>query len=457
MKFYAEQQKAHDDLVKSRGGLLFWKVGTGKTRVGLEVFATLQQVYKWPNPCICLFVCKPKCFYDIRQETVKIGFDCVVLENDYDEIPEKVWSEMLLRPTILLVSHAMLEKRLAYFDSNKFIKMVIFDDGYLFKNPKAGKTKAANKLTISRRALLMSGSVMTQQDLTDIWGQAYAVNQHRRLAKSLTNFNSEYFNMKMIDREGSRQFPMWSPKKGSYERIVTNLGEAASFYFPKNSDRKIHHQIIEVEASDEQTKMFEELREWFSLKTDGIQLDYALQVSNKLQQISNGWIETGTRNIRLLQNNKLAKLAELVDTILAGSERCIIWCAFREDVKVVAAHLKVATLQMSGDTKFDLEAWQSGKFSVVIATEASGVGFNHFEQVPYAIYFSMGWKWLDLQQSRGRNDRTASLHEEVFYYYLQTRGGLDKKIYNCASQSEQRELTLIKLGEVREWLLQRGK
>lgn len=448
--FYPEQQVAHDNLVKSRGGLLFWKVGTGKTRVALEVFATLQKVYKWPNPCICLFVCKPKCFFDIRHETVKIGFDCIILENDY-EVPEQVWGQMHTKPTLLLVSHAMLAKRLHYLDRNRQIRMVLLDDGYLFKNPRVEKTKAANRLTVSRRAVLMSGSVMTQQDTTDIYGQAFAVNQHRRIAPNLTKFRSAFFNHMRVGGE-DKKWPIMSPRKGSYGEIVKALGDCANFYFPENSQRKVHHQIIEVPATPEQTKIFTELREWYSVDDLNLEFDYALQVSLNVQRVSNGWIKGEHGEPRIVKNHKVGRLIELVEDILAAGERCIIWCAFTRDVEMLKKLLPFATLQMSSHHKFNLTDWQSGRFPVVIATEASGVGFNHFEQVPYAIYFSMGWKWLDLQQSRGRNDRTASRHSEVFYYYLQTQGGLDADIYLTASRSEAAETKLIQWGMVKDWV-----
>lgn len=444
--FYPEQQEAHDNLVKSRGGLLFWKVGTGKTRVALEVFATLQKVYKWSYPCICLFVCKPKCFYDIRKEIIKIDFDCVVLEKDY-EVPETVSAQMCEKPTILLVSHAMLAKSLEYFNQNENIRMVLLDDGYLFKNPKSAKAEAAHKLTISRRAVLMSGSVMTQQDLVDIYGQSFAVNQHRRIAPNLTKFRGEFLNCMMQGK-----FPLYSPKKGSYQRIVDALGAAANFYFPKNQDRKIHEQIIEVPPTSEQEAIFTELREWYSAETFNLELDYALQVSQKLQQVSNGWISDEHGTPRYIENNKVSKLIELLETIFATGQRCIIWCAFIQEVEMLSKLLPFATLQMSSKHPFNPDDWHSNKADVAICTEASGVGFNHFEQVPYAIYFSMGWKWLDLQQSRGRNDRKASMHPDVFYYYMQTIGGIDADIYRTATTSENREESLIASGLVKNWL-----
>lgn len=449
--FYPEQQRALEKLERARGGLVFWKVGTGKTRLGLQAFATLQKVYKWSNPCICLVVCKPKCFYDWRREIMKLDMDCVVLENDVESMPKSVWENVCRKPTFLLVSHAMLDKKFEELDRNRFIRCVILDDGYLFKNPRAAKTIAANKLTLSRKGILLSGSVMTQSNLEDIYGQAFAINQHRRIAPNLTRFRGDFLNYKMVGGD-LKKFPVRTPKKGAYEDIVRALGNGADFYFPPNQERRIHHQLVEVEPTPEQGKLFAELREWYSQEEYNIELDYALTVTLRIQQIANGFTLDDNGMQHDVPTNKIDKLIDLVDTILAAGERCIIWCAFRRDVDRLEKLLPFATLQMSGSHTFDIDAWNAKRANVVIATEAIGVGFNHFEQVPYAIYFSMDWKWLNLQQSRGRNDRRGSNHTDVFYYYLMVKDSLDRRIYDTATISGNRELTLVKQGEVADWI-----
>lgn len=448
--FYPEQQRVLAKIEKARGGIVFWKVGTGKTRIGLQSFATLQKVYKWPNPCVVLVVCKPKCFYDWRRELSLVGFDWVVLENDM-AAPYEVLDQMQLKPTMLLVSHAMLAKRAAYLEKSS-IRMVIIDDGYMFKNPKAAKTKAAHKLTLSRRAVLLSGSVMTQRNLEDVYGQAFAVNQHRRIAPNLTRFRSDYLNCKI---DPDRKYPVYTPKKGSYDAIVKALGDAADFYFPPNAERKIHHQVIRISATTEQRCLWRDLRMWYEARNYNLELDNALQVTLQIQRISNGWIldDNGCRHN--ISNNKIERTVELVETIIAAGEQCVIWCAFTVDIDVLSVAMPFATMQMSSRHPFDPNAWKAREASVCIATEASGVGINHFEQTPYAIYFSMDWKWLDLQQSRGRTDRRSSKHTECFYYYLQTEGSLDRRIYDVATGSGDRELTLVKHGEISAWLKQK--
>jgi hypothetical protein len=107
---------------------------------------------------------------------------------------------------------------------------------------------------------------------------------------------------------------------------------------------------------------------------------------------------------------------------------------------------------MLGGQDFDLERWRSGSVSVCLATEASGSSVNHFDQTAYAIYFSANYKWLDMQQSRGRTDRKSSRHSDVFYKYLQVEGSMDSHVYRSALASGEREARLIMQSGLKDWL-----
>lgn len=97
---------------------------------------------------------------------------------------------------------------------------------------------------------------------------------------------------------------------------------------------------------------------------------------------------------------------------------------------------------MVGGRKFDHEGWHRDG-QVAIATEDCGVSFNHFKDCALAIYYSMTFKWLSLQQSKGRTDRKDSKHSTCKYLFLQTRGSMDAHIYNVVNKSRSSEQELI--------------
>ncbi len=428
-------------IVENRCGLVFHRVGTGKTRIALETFATLQQRLKWVNPCVSLVVCRRKAFMDWRQEIIKLGHDWNIVEDDLEMIRKK--QNFLNRPTILLVSHAMLPKIWEYVLSYSYwVRMMIVDEGYLLKNPRAKMSRACNKIAKEVHvSVILSGSIMTARDPTDVYGQAFAINRHKHLANSLTGFRSEYLT----------KFTL-RPKPGAYENILKKLSSITDVYFPTNNTRRIKEQVFTIPATKEQTAAFASLREWYELEDLGIELTNVLQVANKIQTISNGWVKDNDGNFISIKSNKPEHLLSVVEELREQGERVLIWCAFVHDVDMLRSYLPFATLQMSSQHDFDLDDWKSGKTTVAIATEASGSSINHFADTAYAIYFSMDAKWLNLQQSMGRTNRRSSQHSTCFYYYLQVEGSLDSRIYHLAKTSQRTEDKLVLLGELKHWL-----
>lgn len=439
------QRLVHDKLVKSRGGLVLNRVGSGKTRTSIEIFATLQKELKWELPCVCLVVCRRLAFHDWRTEIRKIGYDWHIYE---DEIGTLMPPERLLNPCFLFLSEGMLAKKGLELSKDRRIKFVILDEGYLYKNHKSAKGKAANTLTKTKKSLILSGSVMTAKNLGDVWGIALAVNKHRAIAPCRTKFVEEYLHCDM-----SSPFPSYYPKPGAYKKLMDKIEFCTDVYFPANNKRKITEQIIRVPATPEQLRAFKELKSDYGSTELQLEFNSILAVTAKVQQIANGWVEDKNGRIRYIPSNKVEAVCAKIEELYECGERVVVWCAFRNDVALLASKLKFATLQMLGGQKFDTEAWATDRYRVCLATEASGSSVNHFANTPYAIYFSTNYKWLDLQQSMGRTDRgAASRHAECFYYFYQVEKSLDAFILHTAKTSGRKELTLIKHGEVNAWL-----
>ena len=450
---YEEQLRAHQKLVNARGGIVWWRVGTGKTRIGIEVFWSLMSMYKWALPCVCVVVLKRSAFLDFRIELDKINVDAVVLEDDLFDLPDATLQNMERKPTFLLISAGMLSKSIPHLLVDARVKFAIIDELYMYKNPGSARAKWVQKLSLHVKTVGLSGSVMTAQRVEDVYGQLMAVQKHRYVAPNITRFRSEFLNMKMQGGE-AKKWPLWWPKPGAYKQIMDACKDCVDVYFPPNNERKIHQQVFTVDATPEQETMFRDLKKWFEVTVPGqktLEFNNSLQIALKIQQISNGWIDEHS-----VPSNKLSKLHELVQDIIDQDETVVIWCAFRKDVERLKAFfdsLGIATLQFMSGANFNSLQWRERKIKVCLATEAMGVSVNHFEQTPFAIYFSIDYKWFDMQQSMGRTNRRSSEHKNCFYYFIHVEGSLDKSIHKRVFDSRNRELTLIQIGEeVHDWM-----
>lgn len=442
------QNRAMQKLVKSRGGVAWWKVGEGKTRIGLFTFATLQNIYGWNLPSICLCVVRRRAFYDWRAEITRCFPNASIYE---DSIPVHPPSS---QPVFLLVSYAMLDSNYEQLHANKLIRFIIFDELWLYANNKTRRFKAAYFLGNSRIVVGLSGTIMKARDTCEIYNQMQVLHKHRYLATNLTKFRSEYQRHQLRELASGVVIPKTTPKKGAYRQIMRRLDEVADVNFPKG-DRVIHEQYHNVPATKKQLEYFHELKDTYSLDELGLEYNHAIVISIKAQQIANGWVKGEGGVIHSVPSLKPEKLEEELQDIIAAGEKVIIWCAFRYDVEMLADRLKVASLQMLGGQDFDVDRWNHPESRVCLATEASGSSVNYFEHTPYAIYYSANCKWLDMQQSRGRTDRTSSRHKECFYKYLQVDGSLDAHVFRTAMVSGAAERKLIVQSEISQWIKQK--
>lgn len=445
---FERQQQAIEHLVPTRGGIVWWKVGEGKTRIGLFLFASLQNIYKWALPSVCLIVCRRRAFYDWRAE-IRILFPSASVYED--SVPVYPPSN---QPVFLLLSQAMVYKQYEELHENPAIRFAIFDELWLYANNKALRSKSVTRLSLGWKSVGLSGTVMKARNLDEVYCQAMVVQKHRYIAQNLTQFRSLSQTTLKIKKKDGTFFPKNTPKFGAYKAIMVSLSTVSDVNFPKGH-RRITEQYHTVPATKQQLEHFHDLRQFYEVTLPGqdtIEYNHVVVIGIKAQQIANGWIKDNTGTIRSIPSNKPEKLEDEVSDILASGERVVVWCAFRYDVEMLADYLKFTSLQMLGGEDFDIDRWQFGDIKLCLATEASGSSVNYFSQTPYGIYYSATTKWLDMQQSRGRSDRKSSRHNQCFYKYLQVEDSLDAHVYRVAMESGNCEARLILQSGINDWL-----
>lgn len=454
------QRKAARKIVRLKGAPIWWRVGCGKTRIALKAFAIIaKRVNRSPNFFV---VCRREAFFDWQRELRKCELPWKVYQVEEEQDIYRGLNSP--RPRLYLLSHGKLARLIdPLVDYGSLIDGIAFDEGFLYKNPTTEHCQAANRLSSAVGfATILSGSMMTAKDLTDVYGQFYAISRHEFIARNLTAFRSKYMHRFVIRPNESNHQAAWINAKGSGERLANCISSECSIYFPPDDKRRIVESVERIPATDSQTTLYKELREYyeFTVGKERVELKNAPSVMIKAQQISDGWVQM-KEEWKLVPSQKLDYLIEKVAELIACGEKVVIWCAFINSVQIVLQRLQSDipslernTFAMSGKHKFDERGWYK-RGLVAVCTEASGSSVNHFAQCPYAIYYSMDCHWLHLQQSRGRNNRTDSRHDTCYYYHLETKGSMDAVIRKLAVSSGNKEKHLINQiarKEVTEWL-----
>jgi hypothetical protein len=435
---YAEQRRAVAKLLRECGGMVWWKVGQGKTRIALGWFVLAQiQMGLNPtapvdekNPYILTVFCRVAGFTDWYEEAARVG----------------------IQHRIECISEAMLQRHGEHMvpqlcaGTNRL--HAVLDEGFLYKNHKSRRTLYANLLARKLQVVLLSGSIMTAQKLTDVFGQAVAVGKHKRISPNFTSFMDEY--MATFNDLG---YPQHFPKRGAYKKLMEKCSPFADIHFPKTSKRAIDSRIVTCNATPEQLAAYEELKSTGGIEAAGLQLNNMAAILVKAMQISGGFIKREDGSLLSIPSNKQLLLDDTLEKILDSNERAVVYCAFRHEVRMLSARCPWTSVCMLGGKPFDLDTWRAGRTRVCFISEASASTVNHFAQIAHAVYYSMDYKWLSLQQSMGRTDRHSSEHDTCYYSFLQVKEGVDAAVYRQVRQSQSREGAMIKLGEeVQAWL-----
>lgn len=430
------QRHAVRVLKENNGGAVLHKAGEGKTRIGLQWLQTLTTKIKGVFKPRFLCVCRRINFDDWRDEARKLGLDWTVVDYETDLGVSK-------KTKLYLLSHGMIKllgERDIQFDA------VIFDEGWLYKNPQTEHCKIANKISQNLPAAILSGSVMTAKNLEDIFGLMKAINRHHVLAPTLTEFRTRFmFKYKIMLRTG-REIEIWEANRIALDRVTKLISPFTSIYFPRGRVQP-KETTINIPPSPLQKELFDSLRkECFAcLKGSEVEIKYAPTLAIKCQQISDGYLKFDN-HARRVHSEKLVRTLALIIKLTSEGHRVVVWCAFRRSVTIILQQLqklRIRAYELVGSKRFNSDGWkQDGQ--VAVATADSGSSFNLFGQVQYAIYYSMSAKWLSLQQSRARTARKNSRHSICYYYYMETDGSMDAHVRALASSSGRKEQELFR-------------
>lgn len=404
--------------------ILWWAMGTGKTRLGL--FAFEQSGY---NDLIV--ICRRVSFLDWIEEMKKIGLDFTVFCDDYNPASIQYLGSS---KRMLLCSHGSLHKLPERFPKGEFL---IVDELYLFSNPKAKRSKQLQAMSFLCSARLgLSGTIMPSRDNLTIFGQFAALNCQRILASGTTEFKSK-FQVRSKGKYGQ----ISTNKPGSDKRIAQLVAPYVDIYHPEKRPTKT--QIIHVEATAQQKALYREVKELYQCGKR--EFKHAVETIPVLFGISNGWIEKD-RQLQDLICPKLERLGMLLDELKTEEQKAVIWCGMYNDIDIIELeHLKsLSFCRFTGQDKFDSRGWEKGEYDFCLATVANGASVNHFRNTKYAIYYSINFKWLDMEQSMMRHERKSSEHDGAHYYFLQTKGTMDARAHYLVMESKLAEENVIK-------------
>ena len=297
--------------------------------------------------------------------------------------------------------------------------VLVIDELTSFKSPKSQRFKAMRIARPSVRRVIGLTGTPAPNGLIDLWGQMYCIDMGQRLGKSVTKYRESHFETHKWNNIVVR----CDVKKGHEDIIRNSIADICLSMQAKDylqlPDLLMHTISVEMSSATmaaynkfEREKVLE-FKQEHDGETANILANSAAGLMNKLAQFANGAVYDDERNIHEIHNEKVDKLAEIVEA--ANGNSVLVFYQFKHDIPRITKKLKGYRVEVYEDEKQLLD-WNAGKIDVLLAHPAStAYGLNMQQGGHYIVWFGTGWDLELFQQANARLHRQGQQHPVTVY------------------------------------------
>ena len=449
---FDHQKKAVERFVDKNYGALFCEMGTGKTKIILDVVQNAKDVvdvvviapnglhHNWATNEIPRHYAKDVNVFcwkgPIKSKKMKQEYARFVKDNT--------------QTRILLINVEALRTLAGYKTTEEFLnssvnqKHMIIDESTCIKNPKAIQTK--NVLKLSAKAdckWILNGTPITQGPL-DLFSQCKFLDKNAIPYTTYTAFKHK-FAIETTMTMGQRSFN----KIIGYQNIeeLTKLLEPFSLRLEKKDCLDLPDKTfstVSVELEPEQEQMYRKMKDNCIIEFESgniVTATMALTQLVKLHQILTGFVVTDDGEAISLKNNRVKMLLQIAET--SGS--MVIFCAYKQNVVDLQKALTEkygndSVVVYSGDTPANqrssaVEKFQSGAAQFFIGTSAAAKGLT-LHTASTMVYYSNNYSLETRLQSQDRIHRIGQ-EKKCTYIDLVVNGSLDEVILKRLLQKKE--------------------
>ena len=307
---------------------------------------------------------------------------------------------------------------------------LVIDELTSFKSAKSERFKAMRVALPSVKRVIGLTGTPAPNGLIDLWAQMYCIDQGERLGKSVSRYREAYFET----HKWNNIIVRCEVKKGCDTIIRNKIADICLSMQAKDylqlPDMITHTATVELSSKTmaayskfEKEKVLE-----FKAEHDGepanVLANSAAGLMNKLSQFANGAIYDEDRQVHAIHDEKLDRLAEIVEA--ANGSSVLVFYQYKHDIPRITAKLKGYKVRTYEGEK-DLIDWNAGKIDVLLAHPAStAYGLNMQQGGHYIVWFGTGWNLEHYQQANARLHRQGQRYP-VTVYKLICRGTVDER------------------------------
>ena len=400
MNLNIKQQQAIAKLSKLKAGALFMKMGTGKTRVAIELAKLKQNDFDY---------------------IVWIAPASLIFSSNYKEEIAK-WTDGLIREIKFYTIESVGSSDTKYIDLyntiDKFKTFCIVDESITIKNTESKRTirllKIWNKFTFR---LILNGTLLTQ-GLIDLYSQIQFIHP-AILNMSETEFANKFLTYR---KDGEKSWKRWSISANE-EALVEMI---RPYIFDCETENLLKKNFCNINCflnNYEVNNYIREKEKFFSkLQISGKQIDF-LSVIQKLQHIY-------TINCK----EKFIKLVELINNIKKRGEKTLVFCKYLDEVEFIKQHISCSVLTGFEGKKNAINDFKNKEDVLLLTYGVGSFGLN-LQFANNIIFFSQTFDYKHKEQAIYRIYRTGQ-EKNCYIYNLYVNTNLENIIRTSLEKKE---------------------
>ena len=296
---------------------------------------------------------------------------------------------------------------------------LVIDELTSFKSSKSERFKAMKAATASVKRVIGLTGTPAPNGLIDLWAQMYCIDMGERLGKSVSKYRNAYFET----HKWNNIIVRCDVKKGAEDVIREKISDICLSMQAKDylqlPDMIVHSTKVYLsEKTMTEYSKFEkekvlEFTELHTGESANILANSAAGLMNKLSQFANGAIYDEDKDVHEIHNEKLDKLAEIVEA--ANGSGVLVFYQFKHDIDRIKKKLKGYNVR-SYDGEKELKAWNNHEIDVLLAHPMStAFGLNMQQGGHYIVWFGTGWNLELYQQANARLHRQGQQYPVQVY------------------------------------------
>lgn len=419
-KPFKHQEDAVKRFVNAPYGALFCEMGTGKTKIVLDIVQNAEEnvdvVVIAPNGLHHNWAINEIPAHVTRKMDVFCWSGPVKTKKRKQELTRFMTS---INSRIFLINVEALRTAAGYETLDKFLDSanyevhMIVDESTCIKNPKAMQTKRVLKLSEKANCKwILNGTPITQSPL-DLFSQCKFLHSRALPYPTYTAFKHA-FAVETTMTMGHRSFR----KVIGYQNLdtLTKLLEPFSLRIEKKDcldlpDKTFTRMAVEMTA--EQKRIYKTMKDdCLALLDSGSLVTTTLALTRivKLHQIITGFVTDDEGTEHPIDNNRIAALMQIAET----TKPLVVFCAYRHNVRTVCEALakeyganKVVAFSGDESTNQRNEAvrrFQEGDADFFVATSAGAKGLT-LHRASTMVYYSNNYSLETRLQSQDRIHR----------------------------------------------------